>query len=517
MGPKHVQTELWPWPFRFSGGFAFGAVAFIVGVFWIVFILHDLMRVFGPIEYPMWVELFAANRPIEWLQWFVLIVCVVLAGYLAGRLTGAPSTFFLLLAFSIALIFLEDASDLRHMLYFEYTSAALGREFAGISTRVINDTAYSLLIMALPVYTLIRHGNSIWPETSSRNFLLAGFGLYGIAAALSALRHVDGFYVRLGEAIDSLLFAGRWPGSVQVPEHMTHFYVVDAFVKENLEIFGAACLLAMILSYAQRTRLADQQPIQSDRPILPPLAGVRSGGVLAAAAGLLAIAWMLVLVFDLLQVIGPLERPVWEQVFHNNRPAEWVQWTVLLTGAVLSAFISAHLSGGPARFFFVMAFGLALIFFEDSSDLRHVLFYEYWSPMAGASIGAFPTRVISDTLYFSLIAAVPLYAVLRYGRSIWPAPATRYYLIVGVILYALAGGLSAVRHLNDLYVNTGAWIDSTVFASRWPASPGMSESRAHFYVMDSFIEESLEMMGAAFLLAMVLAYAEFHRARRDAE
>jgi hypothetical protein len=512
------ENEFWPAPFWFSGRLAFGIIAGIVAVFWVIFIVHDLIRTSGEtVLNPMWAELFDNQGPIEWLQWFVLVIAVVLSGFLAGKLTGGPSRFFLLMAFSIALIFLEDASDLRFMLYLEYASKWLGSDVGGVATRVFSDTVYSALILVLPTYTLVRYGRYIWPERGPRNYMLAGFGFYAIATGLSALRHVDGFYQDLGEAIDTWLMFGRWPSSVYVPPDMTYFYVVDAFLKENLEIFGAASFLAMILAYASLHR-APGTPL--DRPGMttaPGILRVQARTSFLIIAGFIAIIWLLVLLVDLIQVSdGPLERPVWEQAFHNNRPAEWVQWATLLTGAILSANLAARMHGNPARFFFLMAFALALIFFEDTSDLRHVFYHEYWVSHFGDDISGIPTRVVSDTIYFSAIATVPLYAVARYGLSVWPVRSTRYFLIAGFVLYALAGGLSAIRHLNDLYINIGAWIDENLFFSRWPSAEHISQERAHFYVMDSFIEETWETLGAACLLAMVLAYATYWRKESEA-
>ncbi len=508
-------SEFWPAPFWFTGRFVFLLIVSIVALMWIAFILHDLVRVFGPVDFPMWVSLFGDSRPIEWLQWFLLVIITVLAGFLSGKLTGRPARFFLLIAFSAALIFVEDSSDLRYMLYLEYSSAAFGSEIAGWGTRIVSDLTFSLAIMILPAYTLIRYGGAISHFSVPRNFMLAGFGLYALAAVLSALRHVDGFYHDLGVRIDAWLMFGRWPSSLHVPPDMTYFHVVDAFLKENLEVLGAACFLGMVLSYAWLHRNAPNRPPAPGIDASPGLLRVDGRTAFLAIASFVAVTWLLVLVFDLIQIIGPLDRPVWEQVFHNNRPAEWVQWSTLLIGAVLSANLAARLHGDAARFFFVMAFALALIFFEDASDLRHMFFYEYWTPRFGDDISGIPTRVVSDSIYFGAIALVPIFAVLRYWLAVWPVESTRRYLVTGFIFFALAGGLSAIRHLGDLYINIGAWMDANLFASRWPYPDWMSEDRAHFYVMDSFMEETFETLGAACLLAMVLSFASYWRTSRE--
>jgi 3-hydroxybutyryl-CoA dehydrogenase len=59
------------------------------------------------------------------------------------------------------------------------------------------------------------------------------------------------------EAIDTWVFRSRWPASPQVPDDMLHFYVVDAALRETLEVFGAACFLAMILACAAAYRRSE--------------------------------------------------------------------------------------------------------------------------------------------------------------------------------------------------------------------------------------------------------------------
>lgn len=495
----------------------FGAAVAVV-LFWMVFILHDLIWVGSIVDDPMWMNLFTPGRPIEWLQWLLLVPAVVLAGHLAGRLTGGVARFFLLISFGMALIFVADASDLRYMLYIEYTSALLGREFLGVSTWVLTDIGYSILSMLLAVYAVFRYGDYVWPANRAFTYLLAGFGIYVATTLLYALRHMDDLYQRIGEQIDAWLLFGRWPATGAVADDAANFSLVDSVIRETLEVFGAAFFLAMVLAFAAYYRRNDPESIeQSTNPdsaasdIWPAIYRLNGLTVFLVVVGLLALSWVGVVLLDLIRVSDSWDRPLWEQLFHNNRPAEWAQWTLLLVGAVLSAFLSARLSGDPARFFFLMGFGLILIFFEDTSDLRHTFYREYLSPGLGDTIAGIPTRVIGNSIYFSLIASIPVYALVRYGRSVWDSLPTRNFMLAGFGVYAMAGGLSALSQLGDLYIRLGEVINTRVFASRWPWPETMSEDRAHFYVMDSLIEESIELLGAACLLAMVLSYAWHHR------
>jgi len=52
---------------------------------------------------------------------------------------------------------------------------------------------------------------------------------------------------------------------------------------------------------------------------------------------------------------------------------------------------------------------------------------------------------------------------------------------------------SGIRYLGDFYIRIGAWVDRTFLGNRFPAPEGMTQERAHFFIVDSVIEESVEL------------------------
>jgi hypothetical protein len=124
-----------------------------------------------------------------------------------------------------------------------------------------------------------------------------------------------------------------------------------------------------------------------------------------------------------------------------------------------------------------------------------------------------PYQVVSDVPYFAALAALPLYAVLRYGRHVWRVPAVRPYLGAAVLLYAAASIGSGLRHLGDFYSNLGAAIDRVFFGSRFPPAPEQELERAHYFVLDGLIEESVELFAVCSMLAVVLTFAAHVRAQ----
>lgn len=239
--------------------------------------------------------------------------------------------------------------------------------------------------------------------------------------------------------------------------------------------------------------------------------------VVWVATAIVATAWGVVLSVDLLGWIPGLGvGPMWPHLF-NDRPVEWAQW-LFLGAAILAAGFTAgrcteQEDRGVRAFLLVLAAGLVLMLFEDAGDARHVI-SSYVAMVAGESVFGLPYRVVSDVPYFLVIAALPMYAALRYGREVWRAPSSRRYLVAAYGLYALAGGSSGIRHLGGLYITIGGFIDRVLLGGRFPMDGGLTQERVHFLLVDSLIEESIETLAAASMLAAVLAVGADLRATR---
>lgn len=239
--------------------------------------------------------------------------------------------------------------------------------------------------------------------------------------------------------------------------------------------------------------------------------------VVITIAALIALAWVLFLALDIFGLVRlPGDQVAWRLLF-NDRPVEWAQW--LLQGAAIltAGFIAGRLidaeDHGIRAFLLLIGAGLVLMLFEDAGDARHVI-SAHVQAVFGPTVMGISYRVVSDVPYFMVIAALPLYAIVRYGRDAWRARMARPYLVAGYGLYALAGGASGIRHLGDFYISLGATVDRLLFGGRFPVPDSLSQERAHFMIIDSVFEESLETMAAVSLLAAVLAIGHDIRAGR---
>lgn len=151
---------------------------------------------------------------------------------------------------------------------------------------------------------------------------------------------------------------------------------------------------------------------------------------------------------------------------------------------------------------------------EEAGDIRHAI-SGYVYRLFGSEVFGLHYRVVSDVPYFAALAAVPLYAVLGYGRYAWELVKIRFYLVSGVGLHALAAMSGGVRTLGDLYIRFGALVDGALFGNRFPVPERMTQARAHFLLVDGVLEESVELLAAAMMLPAILAFRGDVNRRRE--
>lgn len=238
---------------------------------------------------------------------------------------------------------------------------------------------------------------------------------------------------------------------------------------------------------------------------------ISPGILIAAVVFWLFLAWGIFLAADIWGIISlNLGQPAWQVIF-NRYPVEWATWTVLAVGIVAAGYLSGRLDGesqkGASRFFLFFALGLAFMLIEQAGSIRHQI-SDMVGRITGPEIFSVSYIVISDVPYFALLSVLPLYALGRYGRYIWHCASARGYLAAGVILFAMAAIGNGLRFFNDFYFHFGAWVDGNLFGGRFPVPEEMTQEWAHFFLVDSPIKESLELLAATMLLAAVFAFVE---------
>jgi hypothetical protein len=212
---------------------------------------------------------------------------------------------------------------------------------------------------------------------------------------------------------------------------------------------------------------------------------------------------------------------LWVHIFQEAGPTEFLQWGTLGLLAVVAGAVGGALNsgGGPptierrraeraGRFWRIFGFAAALMLVEDAGNVRHVLVRYARVHFEG---GVTNVTTLTEVGFYALLGAVPMYAVLRYGRHVWHVPATRWFGLAGVVAYAVASISSATRYLGDWYQHAGLWVRQVPMGDQLPPVEAWEGWRTHFYLMDYLVEESLELLGASLLLAAAVGFARHHR------
>lgn len=249
-------------------------------------------------------------------------------------------------------------------------------------------------------------------------------------------------------------------------------------------------------------------PPSTERASWPRLLAIEPAEPVKLSGAVLVAALIVVAVIDVVQIT---DEPVglWALLFGNGGPIEWMQWGLLGITAIAASFLSARLR---SDFFYLFAFAAALLLIEDAGDPRHRLSV-YVRAFVGDDIGVLPTSTVVELTYFAALAAVPLYAFWRYRTEVWSFTTARRYLLGGYGLYAVAALASGTRKLGS-YETVGLLIDDALGGrlAMGPYDPG----EGHLQFIDGVVEESIELLAAACLLALVLACAKESRGIRDA-
>lgn len=256
--------------------------------------------------------------------------------------------------------------------------------------------------------------------------------------------------------------------------------------------------------------------------------------ILLGALVLLLLSYLAVYFIDLQGIWGLRDHLVaqydsypffWYHWFEDGGPVEQVQYLLLGFGALFSvrnATLEDTKIEGPNKaasaFWYLLGLALLLMLIEDAGNPRHMLRVHLRTFTGEAQHG--PIGTAAELGYFAVLAAIPIYAYLAFGRKALSGyRATTAYLLAGYLVYAMGVGASfagtAFHDLLDqnVYMMAGRRVLDTMTALADPAGAELYAANKEwisFYLMDSMIEESIELIGAALLLAACISYAKSH-------
>jgi hypothetical protein len=203
----------------------------------------------------------------------------------------------------------------------------------------------------------------------------------------------------------------------------------------------------------------------------------------------------------------------------NSGFAEVVQWGLLGSGIVIAALLAGRLyekTKKLSRFFLLMTVALILILIEDAGDVRHMMMSYVQLAANEPDQGIIGT--LFEGIYFAILGGIPLYAFLKYGRFLQEITKAWWYMIAGFVAHALAASLSFIGTAfqmlleRDLYTIMGDSLvnvsyklgtqDLQMIWEQWNNENWILQ--IGFFLMDSLIEENIELIGNAFIIASMI-------------
>ena len=204
----------------------------------------------------------------------------------------------------------------------------------------------------------------------------------------------------------------------------------------------------------------------------------------------------------------------------NSGFAELLQWSFLATAIALAFYLAGVLRAQHrqlSQLCLLLGIGFVLMLVEDAGDIRHMLM-SYVQLAAGE-----PDQGVYGTLfeagYFAILGGIPLYALIRYGKALRTYGKAFWYMVAGFVAYATAASLSFVGTAfqmlldRDVYTIMGDGLVRLSYRLGDAALPGLWESwnsgnwlyQVGFFLMDSLVEENIEILAGACIVAALLS------------
>jgi len=208
---------------------------------------------------------------------------------------------------------------------------------------------------------------------------------------------------------------------------------------------------------------------------------------------------------------------LWFLIFMEGSITELLQW-LLLSLAIIFAIYCGGLkitvsSSSPIKWFFFQ-FGLMLMLAEDMFNVRHVI-VDRLAYFFHADVRVFKESILGSLTELCIYAIIGFCMIIFFIVTIYDKEESNYgkrLLIGGYVLYGIASIASATRYINNWYSALGGVILSSLtdsFSIDWAARDYVRYNSLGFWFIDLVVEESLELLGATYLLAAIVAFVSF--------
>jgi hypothetical protein len=210
-----------------------------------------------------------------------------------------------------------------------------------------------------------------------------------------------------------------------------------------------------------------------------------------------------------------LEAPfLWFHLFNQGSLTEMIQWFLLAGCIICCGLLYGRMKRRgyrrKAAFFLLLSLGISLMLLEDAGDIRFQLAHYATFAFGGTDVNG-TAAAMTEFAVYALIAVMMVYPVVRFWRDLEARGRTLAYLGIGYSAYAISAVMSASAQIGEWYTRAGealigilpirnpdAWTETSLSLQE------QGLELTGYYLMDLFVEESLELVGAAFLLAFLL-------------
>ncbi|MFW5985850.1 MAG: hypothetical protein ACOCQH_00670 [Halanaerobiales bacterium] len=211
---------------------------------------------------------------------------------------------------------------------------------------------------------------------------------------------------------------------------------------------------------------------------------------------------------------------LWNYLFSEGAVVGIMRWSLIGLFTITSAYNAGMLrlkkKNKEHLFWLLFAILGILMIMEDAGRIRHFLTTRFvlvfWDKKT--------YQIITEIIYFSLMASVPVIALLKYGKYIFRHKRTGIFLFIGCALYGIAAFMNATRDIMYWFQTAGDIIYHFTVGLGGPELEQVYEQTNEYLVqygymtisyrfMDALIEDTIEVIAISFLWASALSYRDF--------
>lgn len=473
-----------------------GRVVALVGAalasVWAAFLLRDVAGVAS--DRPSALTLAAGLGLLDWVRWILLSLVVASAAHAAGRAGGPAERRLMRVAVAAAAHLVGAVGLIRNSVLDGLGSSGTDGSALAVDVLFVGATTVPLVVALAD----LRRGTDGRPRRRTTAALIAVVG----AGALSALRSAEGILTPVGRTLDAWLLGGRVGQRADVPD-WAHHHIVETLVGDTLAVVSAVLVLLVVLAAGLAAPRAEPRAVTGTWPRIFALG---PGAVLRATGTAIVSVTLVVYLADIRGVAGDLATPAYLRLF-NDGPLEWIGWVLVAAAAIAGGYASGRLAAsdpGASSYFLWFSAGLSLVLVDELSHFRHAL--TSGSAPLGEDLLGISRYAVVTVLVFGPVGAVLAYGLLWHGRHLLVSADAVRCALAGYALYGSVAIASAVEGVVDGYERVGALVDRHLLGGRLPIPPGDTVAAGHFLLTDGLIDEAIEVMASALLLAVVLTY-----------